>query len=143
MCTSNDRKGFTLVELLFSVIVMSLVVTGILAIFVQTTEMSRRINYDYTATILAKSRLEWIKGYIKSHGFDSLTQANIGEDEARVDKNGVPEEGGLFARTTTVEASYAGDTTLTKVTVDVYYYYKGTQVASPITMQTVFVDIAE
>ena len=67
-----SKKGFTLVETLFSAAIIALVFISVLAMFVHTVELSKRTDYQYIAMNLAKSRLEKIRIDIDTFGFDYL-----------------------------------------------------------------------
>lgn len=139
--TLSNKKGITLVETLFSAVIIALVIGGVLLVFVHTVDMSKRINYEYAATNIAKSWIERIKSAIETSGFASITQANFGESYTKLDSNGGPDPNGNFRRSTTVNDTYG--TRLTRVTVEVEYRYRGEwETDSPIVMNTLFPDIS-
>jgi len=124
MFTSNKKtKGITLAEVLFSAAIMALVVTGVLVVFVQAVDMSKRINYEYNATNIAKSRMERARSIKATNGFCFLS--DLGEIDTAVNSSGASEATGNFKRTTAVTANYNGDSRLTLVNVSVVYKYKG------------------
>lgn len=133
----NKKRGVTLVEIMFSVTITAIVISGILLLFVQAIDISRRINYEYTATNLAKMRLEDARVVIKTSGFDALTDMAEGS-EKRIDRDGMPDKDGEFTRTTTVTPNYTSNALLTEVGTSVWYYFKGKKKSTPITMTTVF-----
>ncbi|GEM_PF-1210248 len=139
----NPPRGVTLVEVLFSAVIIGVVLSGVLFTFVQIVDISRRTDYEYVATNLAKSRIERIRGYIDVNGFDSVTDERFGEDEAHFDQNGVPDENGDFIRSTTITTGYTGSERLTKVDVNLTYEYKQSKVPYTINMSTVFVKMKE
>jgi len=141
--SSDGKKGITLVEVLFSAAIISLVLIGVLVVLVQTINISRRINYEYAATILAKSRIESAMAFVESSGFDALTQGNFGETEKRLDSDGVPADTGDFLRSTTVTTNYDGNPRLTGISVEVGYIYRGAEIDQPVNMATVLVDMIE
>jgi len=135
----SRKKGFTLVETLFSAVIITLVVVGILAVFAQTVDISRRIDYEYTAANLAKKQLESVRSIIKTSGFDSIISAEAPEE--RIDADGDTDSDGEYTRATSVTTSYKGDISLTEVEVEVHYYYREVKTGQPITMTTVFAKI--
>lgn len=143
MCILNSCKrkdGVTLVETLFSAAILVLVVAGVLLIFVRTVDISKRIDKEYIATNLAKSRVERARTIKATRGFDSL--AGLGETDTIVDTVGVPDLNGEFKRSTTVTTNYNGNSRLTKMDVTIVYKYRTEWKDSiPITMTTVLTDL--
>ena len=134
--------GVTLVEILFSAGILTLVLVGTLAIFAHTVEISKKIDYEYTATTLAKGRLERARTVIDTNGFVSLTDASFGETDTVLDADGVPDDGGNFRRSTTVTTSFGGDALLTRVEATVTYRYMGEwKTNATVSMTTLFADI--
>ena len=140
--TMGAKKGTTLVEVLFSAAIIGLVIGSILLIFAQTVDMSKKVDYEYAATVIARSQLEWAKAFIEINGFDALTQDGFG-GVGRLDWHGEPAETGDFMRTTTVEEAFDGNSALTRVNVEVSYTYRGKETENPITLTTVFIDTTE
>ena len=134
--------GVTLVEILFSAGILSLVLIGTLTIFAHTVDISRRIDYEYTATSIARGRLERLRAAIDTSGFPSLTDANFGETDTELDADGVPDTDGDFRRTTTVTTGYGGDALLTEAEITVTYRYRGVwKTGAAVSVTTLFVDI--
>ena len=138
----NNPKGFTLVEVLVSSLILTLVLVGVIAVFVQTVEISRRIDYEYTAANLARSRIEFARAVVKTRGFDALTQDAFGEEDTRIDAEGKPASAtGEFYRTTTVTADYDGNARLTEVKVRVSYEFQGARTNDSAVLDIIFADI--
>lgn len=136
---SRKKSGITLVETLFSVGIITLVLAGILTILVQTADMSRRINYEYAATNLAKNRIERARVYIQTSGFGDLTADNFDETDTILDSNGNPDAEGEFKRTTAVAVNHNNNPRLTKIDVTIIYLYRNEWRDSAATsMTTVF-----
>ena len=136
----KEKRGITLTEVLFSVAIISLVVVSVLLIFAQTVDMSRRVDHEYIATNIAKSRLERARTVIASSGFDSLP--DLEEDDTILDEDGMPDPNGDFKRTTTVGANYAGNARLTEVRALATYRYGGEwRENAEIAITTVFTNI--
>lgn len=139
----NRKTGLSLVEALFSIGIISFVLIAILMTFVYTVDLSKRIDYDYSATNIAKSRLERIRSIVDMgvggsvYLVESLADLN-GTDIT--DWDGNPEIDGDFKRITTI-SSY-GDPSLAKAEVTVIYKYKGVwREEAGTTLVTVFNDI--
>jgi len=130
-----NKKGFTLIEILVAVGIFALVISGVVGTFILSVELSRKINYEYTATYLAKNRIERLKHI----DYALLTDAQ--ETDTPIDENSVPSESGDYLRTTAVTANYGGDSHLTMVQVDVHYYYKGVKNNQPARMTMLFSDL--
>jgi prepilin-type N-terminal cleavage/methylation domain-containing protein len=118
-----NKRGVTLVEILISAAILSLVMVGIILTLAQTVDISKRINFEYTALNLAKSRIEQARRLIGTNGFDSLV--DLDETDTVLDEEGVGDENGDFRRSTSVTASYGGDPNITMIDVSVEYKYRG------------------
>jgi len=118
MCTSNKR-GVTLVEVLFSALVLAVAVMGILVLFTQTIGIAKRIDYEYKAVNIAKARMERARSAIETSGFDSLIE--LGETETLLDSDGVSDPEGDYKRTTVVTEI---DDNRTEFEVTVVYRYR-------------------
>ena len=131
-----NKKGTTLVEVLFSAMILAVAVTGILFIFVQTIDMSRRVDYEYTATNLARARMERARSVIETNGLDSLPDLN--ETDTLIDATGAPDAAGDFKRTTTVATLGSGILSL-EFEVEVVYKYRGNwKDSASVTLTTIF-----
>ena len=134
------NHGFTLVETLVAVSIATMVLVAIIAVFVTTIDISRRINYEYTAMNIAKSRIERARNVMETSGFDSLP--DLAETDSIVDSGGSSDQGGDFKRTTTVATTYDGDARLTQVTATVIYKYRDEWKNNAVTtLTTVFANI--
>ena len=139
MCISiKEKRGVTLVEVLVAAAILSLVAVSVLFIFVQTVDMSGRVDYEYKATNIAKSRLERARRIIDTRGFDFLSE--LAESNKALNDDGVPDVNGNFIRTTTVTHPYNANERLTRVSVDVYYTFRG-RTSAPAIMTAIFADI--
>ncbi len=137
MSNGVNRKGLTLVEILISTAIFALVIVGIMGTLIISVDLSRRINHEYAATNLAKKRLETARTMIKTQGFWSLV--TMEEEDTSINANGARDSDGEFRRTTNVAANY-GNPRLTKVEVEIHYYYRGKETI-PFTMTTIFTNI--
>ena len=138
--SSKNKKGITLTETLFSVLIISMVLVGVIFIFVQTLEISKRIDCEYTAAHLAKSRIERARNIIGASGFDSLQ--DLAETDTIIDADGVPDPDGAFKRSTVVTTNYGGDAKLSKVDVSILYKHKGDwKDEAAVTVTTVLVNV--
>ncbi|MFH1380645.1 MAG: hypothetical protein ABIH57_00540 [Candidatus Omnitrophota bacterium] len=120
---SRKRPGFMLTGVLFSAVIMSLVLTGVLLILVNTVSISGRINADYAATHLAKARIERARTVMATNGFDALV--DLDETDTIIDSDGVSDPEGSFKRSTTISANYNGNARLTRIDVSAVYAYRG------------------
>lgn len=136
---SNKIKGVTLTEVVFSSAIIALVMVSVIVIFVQVIGISKRVTCDYTATNLAKSRLERARRIIDTRGFDFLT--DLTESDRVLNADGTPDEDGEFIRTTTITHPYNGKERLAHIFVSVYYTFKGKKSNTPVVMTTIFADI--
>ncbi|MDD4202033.1 MAG: hypothetical protein PHQ52_01020 [Candidatus Omnitrophica bacterium] len=132
------KKGTSLVEVVFAGSILSVLLISIMILSVESADISKRVNYEYAANNIAKSRIEDARMFIENNGFDSLTDAKYGQTNIRLDFSGVPDISGDFVRSTTVVEDYNSNERLTQVTVTVKYYYKGILSSSPLVCSTVF-----
>jgi len=142
MSTLNN-KAFTLVEALFSSAIVSIVFVSVIVIFVQTVCISGRADHEYIAVNLAKARIEFARALIEANGFDSLTETKFGESSTRLNAHGVPDENGIFYRSTEVITDYDDNERLTQVEVQVGYSSMGVRTKSQTIMSMIFVDFKE
>ena len=133
-------SGVTLTEVLISAGIITIVIVGVLLVFVQTVDLSKRINFEYTATNLAKSRLERIRAVFETSGFDSIVDSE--ETDTLINGDGISDPNGNFRRSTIVNENYNGDTRQTAVEVRLTYRYRGEwKVSATVVMDTIFVDM--
>ena len=137
---NRKKMGFTLAGVLFSSAIMTLVLVGVLLMFVNTATISGRINSDYAATHLAKARIERARTIMATNGFNALI--DLDETDKIIDSSGVSDPDGGFKRSTTVSPNYSGNARLTRVDVLLTYTHRGLwQDNAAITMTTVFTDV--
>lgn len=138
MAKKTNSKGVTLTEVIISTLIFALIIIGVIGTFVISVQISKKINYEYVATNLAKKRIERARTILKTDGLYALS--DIDEENIRINENGEVDENGEYERTTRVAANY-GNPRLVKVEADVYYYYNGKKANVPATMTTIFTDI--
>lgn len=140
LSSCKRKDGVTLIETLFSAVILVLVVTGVLVVFVRTVDISKRIDKEYIATNLAKSRVERARTTKITHGFDSLVDLN--ETDVIIDSDGVSDPEGEYKRSTTVTTNYNGSPRLTKIEATIVYKYRDEWKDSiAIAMTTVLTDL--
>ncbi len=125
------KGGFTLVEVLVSIMVFTTAMVSLLQVYLASSTASKRAEYAYTAHNLAKSHLE----RLKTLDFSLLPTA--AETSTRINKDGDPDENGDFIRSTAISTAYLGYSNLTQATVSVYYLLKGKQCPLPMQLTTV------
>lgn len=131
----RGNKGITLVEVLMSIVIFSVLVVSVLSMVIVISGVSKRADYEYTATTIARSRIE------RLNQMDFALLASANETDTRVNAQGVSDPNGLYLRTTTVGTNYLGDSHLTSVIVDVSYELNGKLNNDPIEMATVLTEI--
>ena len=119
----TNSKGISLTEVLFSAVITSIAITGILSVFIQTAGVEKVVNLQYVAMNIAKDRLERSKTLKTTGGFASLL--TLTEEDAVVDSSGAPDINGNFKRSTLVTPSYKANSKLTRIDVSVSYKNKG------------------
>ena len=127
----QKTRGATLIELMGSVAIFMIGATALMGIYLQSITASHRTGLFYTSYNLAKNHLETLK----SINFNDLPLA--AENSTIINDDGIPDLSGQFVRSTTINANYTGDTTLTQVTVAVNYKLQGLLSSTPVQMTTV------
>jgi len=134
--------GMTLIETLFSAIIIGLVVSGVLIIFAHTIGISKRVNCEYTATNLAMSRLERARRVMATNGFDFLV--DLQETDTIIDSDGIPDTEGDFQRSTSVTANYNANPRLTRIEAAVVYKYRNAwKTNAIITIDALFTNVED
>lgn len=130
----NSGKGATLVEVLWAILMFTLGIEALLAVYVQSAQIGKKADSVYIAYNLAKNHIE----RLKELNYALLPSA--AETSTVVNSDGDPDPGGLFIRTTTVTPNYNGSALLTQVTIQVNYALKGVTSANPTEITTVIVN---
>ena len=137
----TGRNGITLTETVFAVGIAAIVIVAVVVTFIQTIEISKRINYEYTANNLAKSRIERARAVMEASGFSALPDLGVDIDSI-LDKDGIENLDGEYKRTTQIATNYGGSARLTQVIVTVSYKFRGKwRDAGATTLTTVFANI--
>lgn len=127
----RTKEGFTLVEVLASVLIFLIGAAAILNVSIGSMRMSKRAEYAYTAYNLAKNHLETLR----SMPFGDLSSSD--EISTIVDQNGVPDLSGEYLRSTAITTNYSSDSNLVMAKVSVSYVLNGQESAAPMEMSTV------
>ncbi|MDD5680063.1 MAG: hypothetical protein PHI59_02350 [Candidatus Omnitrophica bacterium] len=128
----KKNTGMTLVEVITSLMLITLVIGGFLGLLLENIKAGETIDYNYVAINIAKSRMDRIRELRRDKGFSYLSTAT--ENDTTVDRNGLPDVNGDFTRTTAISTSFAGKPNLTKVTVTVKYKRLGDVSTTTITL---------
>ena len=125
----RKRYGMTLVEVMVSMILIFLFISGVMALIYQCTETSHTVYYLYTATNLAKNRIEWVRELRRNKGYTSLSDL----PELQIDMiDAYGSSGDAYERTTQVQ--YTANQT--QITVSVEYKKKHTKTPLKIELVT-------
>lgn len=111
----REHKGFTLVEVLASMMLLTVVVIAMVALATQSSVFSRRIDTVYNSTVLAQRRID----VLQRLEFEQITQQLVGESSVRVDVDGNIDAGGFYLRTTQVTSDHDSNSHLKKIKVTV------------------------
>ena len=107
------RGGFTIVETVFSIVMLMMVMAGAYKIITSTASLNRVVRNHYVAANLAKNRLE------RARNFPYPDLPLLAENLVLVNDNGVPAADGRFRRTTAVNTNYGPGVTALTVTVGI------------------------
>ena len=134
----TGRKGVTLVEVVVSVLIISIVIVPVVAVLVQGTFLSNRIDKVYDVSNLAKQRMDSLKKF----DFEDIPDIAV-ETATQVNKEGDIDADGDYIRTTEVVDEYDGYSHLLKVKVTVDRLDEdGIAEGHPIVMETLFVNLS-
>lgn len=109
----RQEKGFTLIEVLVSLMVMAIALTGIAMMSASTIVADTGSRRQAAATTLAQEKLEQLRSLRRSNSAWSA-----GTHSEYVDEDGTI-GAGLYVREWDVEEDYNGKTNLSRVTVTV------------------------
>jgi hypothetical protein len=132
----KNKKGMTLIEVVVSAVVLALIVVSVIAMMMQSSVFSRRIDDVYISNNLAKKRLDDLKRYLVSDLADIAVEMDV-----RIDENGDIDANGDYIRDTDVVENYDSNPFLVQVTVSVDKYVDGAEYGSPAIIETLFADI--
>ena len=134
MIPSRQRcQGFTIVEVMGSVLVFMFGITAVLAVYIATMRMSKESTYVYAAHNLAKQHLE----ELRATTFSDLAAA--AELDTVLDADGEANPDGEYHRATTVTTPFNGHADLAAITVTVQYTSHGAVNTTPVSLSTVIV----
>jgi prepilin-type N-terminal cleavage/methylation domain-containing protein len=105
-------SGFTLVEVVISVMLLALVLGTAYPVLTRGGAIVRQARNHYLAVNVAKARVE------RARNFEYGDLHLLAEPATEVDQNGVPTQPGVFRRTTTVTPETAPGLTLVTVSVE-------------------------
>jgi prepilin-type N-terminal cleavage/methylation domain-containing protein len=117
---NQGRYGFTLVELMVAVFVLAVFIAGTYKLVVGALWMNQTARDHYVAINLANSRMERARVLLYSD------YSKLAENNLVMDANGVPNPGGPYRRTTTVNTNYGANLTEFFVKVDIRNHKSGT-----------------
>lgn len=132
----HDQKGFSLVEVLVSVIVVAVVSLALLATVSGSIFFTATADKVYTASILAQARIDLLRKFPFTDLADIAPESDTLVD---VDGDGTDD----YARTTSITESYNGYTDLIGIKVSVDRIESGSKVGHPVVMETLLARIEE
>lgn len=109
----NDKKGFSLVEALISIVLLAMVIAGSYSLIIQSSSAIRSARNHYLAVNIGKDRVE------RARNFDYKQLYLLAESLVIVDENGNPANGGSYRRTTTINTNYQPSLTMVSVQTDI------------------------
>jgi type II secretory pathway pseudopilin PulG len=130
--SQKNQKAMTLIEIMVSLLLVSLLVGTVLVLLLQNMKIATTIDYSYAASNIARSRIDRIRQLRRDQGFSNLAAA--AETNTTVDRNGTPDPEGDFARTTTITTNFGGNADVTKIEVTVSFKGPGGVNISTVTL---------
>jgi type II secretory pathway pseudopilin PulG len=134
----HSKKGMTLVEVIVSAGILALVIVSLVAAIANISVFSRQIDAAYTATNLAKDRMDSLKTF----GFRDLPRRAPETDHLiDIDGDGVID----FKRTTEVQENFNGNPYLirVKVGVDRIRLIDEEPLGKPVVIEALFADVGK
>jgi prepilin-type N-terminal cleavage/methylation domain-containing protein len=95
----QSQQGFTLIEVMISILLASLLVIGAVALFRIETRASSFSRRETEAVVLAQDKLEELRTIAQPTG------AGTGADPGAINEMGVVVTGGMYTRTWTIGVS--------------------------------------
>ena len=125
----TDSKGFTLIEALLAMSLLSIAVFGMFSLLHSVMGYNEFAETVSTATTLAQDKVE----ALKNTAFSSVPVGSPAETDSGLDENGTTGAGGIYTRTTTVtiDPTYSN---VKRVTVAVSWSWRGNQ--KDVTLRT-------
>ena len=128
----TDSNGFTLIEALLAMSLLSIAVFGMSSLLHSVMGYNEFAETVTTAATLAQDEVE----ALKNTDYSSITVADPDPDpDLGLDENGNTGAGGIYSRTTTVtiDPTYSN---VKRITVNVSWSWKGNQ--KDVTLRTMF-----
>ena len=115
-----DSNGFTLIEALLAMSLLSIAVFGMFSLLPSVMGYNEFADTVSTATTLAQDKLE----ALKNTDFSSIPVGSPAETDSELDENGTTGAGGIYTRTTTVsvDPTYSD---IKRIAVTVSWGWKG------------------
>lgn len=125
----TDSNGFTLIEALLAMSLLSIAVFGMFSLLHSVMWYNEFAETVTTATTLAQDKVE----ALKNTDYSSITVGSPAATDSGLDENGSTGAGGIYTRTTTVtvDPTYSD---IKRVTVNVSWSWKGN--LKDVTLQT-------
>ncbi|MBN2301893.1 MAG: prepilin-type N-terminal cleavage/methylation domain-containing protein [Lentisphaerae bacterium] len=128
---SLTNSGFTLVEVMVASLILTFILGGILYGAIQASKLQFAAGNVYTASVLARNRIENCKVY----AYSSLSMMN--ETNTQLDQFGVTNVNGMFWRSTTVITNAPVNPYCTEIIVNVVYETQpGVTSSVPVTVSS-------
>ncbi len=136
--TLKRTSGLTLVEVMVAMSVLTLVLTGAVAVLIQTVWLTEQVRNRSTATSIAWSRVE----RVRNTDFEEVELLIENEPGVRVSFTGAVDEEGGFLRMTEIE-NESGALPMIRVRASVYPWNRRNQEFSdePQIVETVITEI--
>lgn len=134
----KGASGFTLVEVMVAMSVLTAVLAGAVAVLIQTVWLTEQVRDRSTATSLAWSRVE----RVRNTDFEEMELLIEDQPGTRIGFSGSVEEDGRFLRVTQIEEE-SGGLPMMRVRVSVWPWNRRNREFSgePQVVETVIADI--
>ena len=132
----KNNRGVTLVEVMVSTLIISIVLIAVLTVITKTIENASQIDMVYTASNLAKKKVD----DLKRMPFRDLK--NFAEEtNVVVNSTGEVDAAGAYVRSIEITENQHSISYLTKVKVSVDRMVGGAPTGNPVVIETLFADV--
>lgn len=94
----SSQAGFTMIEVMVSIVLAAIATSGLVALYMVETKQSGLSRHQTEATILAQDQMEWLR----------TTKITGGLSTASLDEKGIVTANGIYTRGYTVTATPSG-----------------------------------
>jgi len=128
------KRGFSLIELAIALMICTVLITGLLALYKQSLYSAKKMYQRETAITIAENKMEDFRNY-------EFSKLSLGEEyDTLLDKYNNADSNGEFIRNTEVTPNYLGNSSLTLVSILVDFKMEGKYTEKPLVVTKLFAE---